>query len=128
MKRYIYKEKYPCSCGEKPSTCPFWSVLIEMLEKNKTKPYDWIYLKALEIAKQQFGATHFIDASKNIGALMRVTSAVASQHHDHHLKVLHLVKDVRNQTVSNIRSQREKGVLKNYRKWLRQNSQLDSWL
>lgn len=128
LNRYIYQEKYPCSCGEPPRRCPYWSVFIESLLNNYDKRYSWHYLKAVEIAKDRFQSAYFIDASKNIHALRRVYAAVAEGGENTELFVLHLVKDARNRAYSDIRSTRLNSILKSYKKWVVQNNAFEKYI
>lgn len=128
MERYIYREKYPCSCGKNPSECPFWSEFGAYIEKKSNMSYAHYYQKAIDLAEERFGAVYIVDSSKNIHALRRLTEAFSVSKTSVNLKVIHLVKDVRNLAASNIRSNRVNGVLRNFKKWNTQNTAFENFL
>lgn len=129
MKRYIIREKYPCSCGELPSDCVFWSDLSDYIKTHPEKDYAGCYGKAAELVRNRLSSRFMIDASKNIHALKRVHGALPKVKNKTSLKVLHLVKDVRNLSVSNMRSGvRESGTLQNFRKWKKQNRAFEAFV
>lgn len=128
MERYIYREKYPCSCGKKPSLCPFWSEFSTYIIKNENMSYADYYQKAIDITEKRFGALYIVDSSKNIHALRRLTEALSMSVKSVTFKVIHLVKDVRNLAASNIRSNRVTGVLRNIKKWTSQNNTFETFL
>src|SRR6056297_1187447 len=128
VERYLKREKYPCSCGKNPGDCPFWSEFGKFITSVENKSYIENYQYATSLIRQQFGAAYMIDSSKNIHALRRVASVVSKLNDTVNLKVIHLSKDVRNFTASNIRSKRLKSVLKNFKKWNTQNSKFETFL
>jgi hypothetical protein len=128
FERYLKREKYPCSCGKRPGECPFWSKFRNYIDSEGPKSYQDTYHYVLSLVQQQFGASHMIDSSKNIHALRRTVAALSKSKSTVNLKVIHLTKDVRNLAASNIRSKREKSVLKNFKKWSSQNIQFEKFL
>lgn len=129
MKRYISGEKYPCSCRELPSDCPFWKPYSTII-KNNDLTYAGYYKELIRICREELGSDFIADSSKNINSLDRLYSSLPEigVPHDQFF-VIHLVKDVRSMAVSNIRSKnRTSSIWKSYNNWKEKNLVIDSYL
>lgn len=102
-----------CSCGRQMNECQYWSKVINRLEDNNNATFAERYELLLQIFDEVFGPTYIpVDSSKYLPNLSRLLDDLELD-----LKILYIIKDVRNYTVSQIntlRRSRETDLLKKY--------------
>lgn len=129
MERYIIGEKYPCSCGKMPSDCPLWNPFSNKIS-NENLTFGEYYKELIKLSNQNLGSVIAADSSKNINALKKLfTSLPEIGVPRERFFVLHLVKDVRNLAVSNLRSKhRASSIRKSFKDWKKKNLVIESFL
>lgn len=124
-------ESTRCSCGELTSECPIWGRYKQILDDHGDLPYSELYGRLLGIAGEHTGRSFFSDSSKHLRALERVVAALPKIGVDPaDFYVVHLVKDVRSFTVSNMRkrSVQNPSIRKSFGNWKRVNLALETFI
>jgi hypothetical protein len=116
-----------CSCGRPMAECPFWGAFDRRLPTTSEHSFDRRYRLVLDTFREVFGSDRTpVDSSKYLPHVLRA-GAIAD------LRVLHIVKDVRAFTVSQIDNARRKGRRRRspdlrpaslFRRWYRENRKL----
>ena len=123
-----------CSCGRSAVECPFWSEVDARLRDEPDAPFERRYAIVFETFNALFGeAVTPVDSSKSVRHLQSLVGMGAFD-----LRVLFLLKDVRNFTVSaidNVARKRADGRRRMmvtpfgaFRTWHRTNRDLRSYL
>ncbi len=118
-----------CTCGKIASECDYWSQVISRLLAGDRPTLHSRYLLALDIFSDFFGDTQtLVDSSKNLDSLRACLDVP-----DIHIRVIHLVRDVRAFTISQIDSDRrynrkKRNPLKLFRYWYLDNKGIQQFL
>ena len=87
-----------CSCGEKMLQCPVWSAVVNNLSRLPEGDFDKKYQMILDTAEKQLNNNAIVvDSSKYVNYLKPLV-----KNRDNNLKVIFIVKDVRNYLISQI--------------------------
>jgi len=122
-------DKYPCTCGLTPSDCPVWGPFKDRIS-NSGDSYGELYKSLIRnVISTHPECTVIVDSSKNLGALKKVYRYLQSSGFDMEkkFKVLHLIKDVRSFTQSEIKNGNKRHIFKIFNKWKRTNVRFDDF-
>ncbi len=87
-----------CSCGYKMDECLFWSKVASHFQSHNTLSFEDKYTLVLETFENVFGQNYIpVDSSKHLPPLEVLNSQLKLD-----IKVLYIIKDVRNFTISRI--------------------------
>jgi hypothetical protein len=87
-----------CSCGSKLHQCPFWGEVVSRLQSHNDLTFEERYKTVLEVFDDLFGQDYIpVDSSKYIHHLKVLNTKLQLD-----IKVLYIIKDVRNFTISQI--------------------------
>lgn len=116
-----------CSCGNSLEDCSFWGAVISHLEQVPDADFMQRYKIVLDEFNAKFGSSYVaVDSSKDLSVLKNLHEKLGME-----LKVLHLMKDVRNYTISQMmkHSGEQRGsAYRHFRTWYRKNREITSYL
>ena len=116
-----------CSCGTQIKECPFWGAVINRLSENCPENILERYDIVRDIFNQQFGSDKVIvDSSKRLSYAKLLHS-----HPSVNVKMIHLVKDVRAYSISQIdlairkdKKLKKRSPYKHMREWYKENLEM----
>ena len=95
-----------CSCGERMTECDFWQDVITRFASNRKLSTIKKYNIVFDVFKDKYGPwCELVDSSKYIKHLRMLL-----KNREQDLKVLYIIKDVRNYTISQIDNAKKKGI------------------
>lgn len=134
----LFLERYPestnetCTCRKRATECPFWEKVILKLQTHDTIPLKKGYNVILNVFEELYGSDILlIDSSKYFNVLENINTLPNAE-----IRVLHLLKDVRNFSISRIDRAREKKKLylrpfftyRQFLSWYRNNKKVKTFL
>lgn len=121
-------DKYPCTCGKLPSECDVWGNIKSHLETQQSS-YGEVYGKIFHTTIQQTDSNIVVDSSKNLNALKSVYNSLDEiRVSQDNFYVIHLSKDVRSFTASEMRNGRNSSIIKTFRHWKKVNREIEKYL
>ena len=112
-----------CSCGKQMNECLYWSKAIDRLESYNSSTFPERYEILLKTFDDVFGPDSIpVDSSKYLPNLSRLTDDLELD-----IKVLYVIKDVRNYTISQIYTIRRYKETNLVRKYVKGNSYFFFW-
>ena len=101
----FYSEEW-CSCGQKMTECDFWHEVVTRFTSNRKLKYIDRYNTVFDVFKDEYGQRCSpVDSSKYIQHLRLLLYNLEED-----IKVLYIIKDVRNYTISQIDNAKKKGI------------------
>lgn len=125
--------KLQCTCGAPGLACPYWGEVARRLPGGDATQRRGRYELALDAFQSVFGDGVWpVDSSKHVEPLAEVRLIAGLD-----LKAVHVMKDVRSQTASDIdRARRDRGIqrpgallaVEYFWRWRRENRKIDDFL
>jgi hypothetical protein len=125
--------KLQCTCGAPGVECPFWGEVARALPQHDVRERRGRYAAALDVFTRVFGEEAWpVDSSKHVEPLAEVRTIEGVE-----LRAVHVMKDVRSQTVSDIdRARRDRGIrrpglvlaVEYFFRWRRENRKIERFL
>ena len=113
-----------CTCGKRADDCVFWGKIASILQENEDLPLDKKYQIVLDTFENVFGK-HLIpvDSSKYIESMQ-----ILCKNPEVDARVLHLIKDVRSFTISQIDRGTRPGYPSRAKRGTRRTSGYHFWM